>query len=348
MKNLKLLVLLASGCSLEVGRDLTGAADGAALPAPGDASAPPTIDLASPPAPCTVPQTPTVVVKLGQVAPIISGDHCWLLYAAGKHDGPEIAFARPNEFMRVPDGKYDVRIDFEAGLAKKSIWIDSQAFSGKVERKVELGVKLAEPRISATLAGKDVGDNVRIAVITSAEKVELGDIRGGESILMEAGTYDFEASVPGFEGLLRNATVAGKPHLIVPLEPLKTAELKAGGPPPRACIIEVYGVNFDTAKSDLRPDSDSVLKAVLKLFAETPEFQAEIGGHTDDVGKPEYNQKLSQARAAAVKAWLVRHGIGAERVSSRGYGDARPLFANDSDENRFKNRRVELRRTDCR
>jgi outer membrane protein OmpA-like peptidoglycan-associated protein len=106
-------------------------------------------------------------------------------------------------------------------------------------------------------------------------------------------------------------------------------------------------VNFDFNKATLRPDSARVLQAVLQLFTATPTFRAEVGGHTDNIGTPEYNMKLSGERASAVKAWLVAHAVAADRVSSRGYGDTRPLVANDTDADRFKNRRVELRRTNC-
>ena len=99
-------------------------------------------------------------------------------------------------------------------------------------------------------------------------------------------------------------------------------------------------MNFDFNKSTLRPDSEPTLQAVLRLFTATPTFRAEVGGHTDNIGTPEYNMKLSTARAAAVKAWLVAHSVAADRVTSRGYGDTRPLVPNDTDANRFKNRRV--------
>ena len=78
-----------------------------------------------------------------------------------------------------------------------------------------------------------------------------------------------------------------------------------------------------------------------------PSFSAEVGGHTDNIGTSDYNMKLSQARADAVKTWLVSHGIATARVTARGYGDTRPLVANDTDQDRFKNRRVELRRANC-
>jgi outer membrane protein OmpA-like peptidoglycan-associated protein len=124
--------------------------------------------------------------------------------------------------------------------------------------------------------------------------------------------------------------------------------VEVGGPPPTACTLEVYGISFDFNKATLRPDSEPVLQQLKSLFASDPSFHAEVGGHTDNVGKQDYNLKLSRERAEAVKGWLVAHGIDAGRITTGGYGDTRPLVPNTSDQNRFKNRRVELRRSSCK
>lgn len=115
----------------------------------------------------------------------------------------------------------------------------------------------------------------------------------------------------------------------------------------KRCKVAIYGVNFDFNKATLRPDAEPVLRQVLALFKDEPKLAVEIGGHTDNVGTPAYNQTLSEHRAAAVKAWLVAHGVASTRLTTHGYGQSRPLVANDSDAHRAKNRRVELKKPGC-
>jgi outer membrane protein OmpA-like peptidoglycan-associated protein len=217
-----------------------------------------------------------------------------------------------------------------------------------VERKIELGLRTAEPTVAVTQNGADVGDKAGVAFLNPASHAEVGIVRSGEKALLEAGAYDIHASLLGAEGWLRKAALSGKQRLTIEIKPLKTEELRVGGPPPSACAIEVHGVNFDFNKSELRADSEPMLKQILALFTGAPGFSAEIGGHTDNIGSAAYNLKLSDARAAAVKAWLLAHGVAAARVASHGYGDTMPLVPNTTDENRFKNRRVELRTANCR
>ena len=102
-------------------------------------------------------------------------------------------------------------------------------------------------------------------------------------------------------------------------------------------------IEFKTNSAQLLPESTPILEAVRAILAEHPEIDAlAIEGHTDNVGKPEYNQKLSERRAASVKSWLVMHGISNRRLSSAGFGMTRPLDSNDSEPGRERNRRVEF------
>lgn len=112
----------------------------------------------------------------------------------------------------------------------------------------------------------------------------------------------------------------------------------------KGCAATVYGITFDFDKATLRPDSEPTLTQILKVLKDEPKLSVEIGGHTDNVGKPDYNLVLSDHRAATLRDWLIKHGIAASRLTSHGYGDAQPLVPNTTEENRALNRRVELKK----
>jgi outer membrane protein OmpA-like peptidoglycan-associated protein len=90
-----------------------------------------------------------------------------------------------------------------------------------------------------------------------------------------------------------------------------------------------------------------VLQRVLAIAAHAPELKLEVQGHTDNVGDDDYNLRLSRARAAAVRDWLVANGVAGSRLGVNGYGKARPVASNDDDNGRARNRRVEIARPDC-
>jgi outer membrane protein OmpA-like peptidoglycan-associated protein len=85
-----------------------------------------------------------------------------------------------------------------------------------------------------------------------------------------------------------------------------------------------------------------VLDKALAILQEFPSVRIEVSGHTDNVGKPEDNLALSQARADAVKAYLVGKGVAAERIVAKGYGDANPRADNKTRKGKAKNRRIEF------
>jgi OOP family OmpA-OmpF porin len=115
----------------------------------------------------------------------------------------------------------------------------------------------------------------------------------------------------------------------------------------KTCKVAIYGVNFDFDKSTLRADATSALDSILKLLNDYKELKVELGGHTDNAGERSYNQKLSESRVAAVKMWLTKKGIAADRLTTKGYADTQPLVPNNDPQSMAKNRRVELKKLDC-
>jgi OmpA-OmpF porin, OOP family len=105
----------------------------------------------------------------------------------------------------------------------------------------------------------------------------------------------------------------------------------------------VNGILFDTAKADLKPESASALKEVVKLLQADPKLKIYVVGHTDNVGVLAGNLDLSKARAAAVvKALTTQYGVAADRLQSYGIGPYAPVASNDTEDGRALNRRVEL------
>jgi OOP family OmpA-OmpF porin len=105
----------------------------------------------------------------------------------------------------------------------------------------------------------------------------------------------------------------------------------------------VYGIHFDTGKSDIKPESAQAIAEVARLLSANSSLKVYVVGHTDNVGALEANMMLSQARAEAVVQALVRsHAVAASRLKSYGNGPYAPVASNDTDAGRAKNRRVEL------
>lgn len=110
----------------------------------------------------------------------------------------------------------------------------------------------------------------------------------------------------------------------------------------RGAKITLRGINFETGKANIRPDSYPVLDEAVRLLRENPRVRVEVQGHTDSVGSDSYNQTLSGKRARSVLDYLVRKGIKRGRLSARGYGESMPMAPNTTSEGRAKNRRIEF------
>jgi OOP family OmpA-OmpF porin len=125
------------------------------------------------------------------------------------------------------------------------------------------------------------------------------------------------------------------------------AEVKGGSaappPEPKESKVAIPGnVDFDTNKATIRPTSEPTLTQVKTYLDQHPEVTTmRIEGHTDTDGDPAMNVKLSGERALAVCNWLVQKGIARERLIAVGFGQTKPLAANDTEEHKKQNRRVE-------
>ncbi len=128
---------------------------------------------------------------------------------------------------------------------------------------------------------------------------------------------------------------AAEPAKAQPTNALDTAK-------PGDVIVILHGVNFEFDSAKLRPDAIAILNDAVAALKRRTDINVDVVGHTCNIGTEAYNQGLSERRAKSVYDFFVAHGIAAERLASRGYGETKPAFSNATREGRAKNRRVEL------
>ena len=102
-------------------------------------------------------------------------------------------------------------------------------------------------------------------------------------------------------------------------------------------------IRFKKGKAIVDPACDPTMKYIAKIIKDSPGFHVQVDGHTDNVGKPESNRKLSQERAGAVVKYLVeKKGVDDKQLSAKGFGDSQPLVDNTTEQGRAKHRRVDF------
>jgi len=140
-------------------------------------------------------------------------------------------------------------------------------------------------------------------------------------------------------------------------EPLTSTQVILATEPPTSTQVilaaepvVITGANFSLNSAKLMPSADTELKPVAAFAKKYPEADIEVIGHTDSFArgvriKEDYNLKLSEKRAEAVKSWLVKNGVNDYRIKTKGMGKTQPIASNDTEQGRAQNRRVEVRYT---
>ena len=102
------------------------------------------------------------------------------------------------------------------------------------------------------------------------------------------------------------------------------------------------GIKFDINKASIKPESMGTINYVVKMMTDHPDLKFSVEGHTDSDGDDALNMKLSEARAKAIRDKMVELGIDGSRLTSKGYGESKPITGNDTPEGKAQNRRVEF------
>jgi len=180
--------------------------------------------------------------------------------------------------------------------------------SNKTQRGAGIGVA------AGAIVGGLIGGNIKGALIGAAIGGAAGGVIGHQ---MDKQADKIAAEIPG-------------------------AEVERVGEGIHIIFDDKSGVNFDFDSSHLTDAAKKNLDAVADIFNEFPDTTLMIEGHTDDTGNADYNMKLSKRRADAVANYIKSKGVAASRFTIKAYGETAPRFENNSDENRAKNRRVEI------
>ena len=189
-------------------------------------------------------------------------------------------------------------------------------------------------------AGGDFENKVnraRIMADGKYTKVYINGVRVGNAPNADLGRSNkVQFWVPGYDRTGAHVTLLGPIRIAAGGKKLYDALSEKGR-------VATQGIYFDTGSDGIRQESAPTLKEIGTMLKEHPELKLTIEGHTDNVGKPESNQTLSEKRAAAVRQYLItNYQIDGARLEAKGLGQTKPAGANDTAEGRQQNRRVEL------
>jgi outer membrane protein OmpA-like peptidoglycan-associated protein len=120
-------------------------------------------------------------------------------------------------------------------------------------------------------------------------------------------------------------------------------KVDANGCAIKAATIVLHDINFESNKAVLTMEAKKSLDNIVAGLKGQPSMSLQIDGHTDATGSDALNLKLSKARAAAAKQYLVENGIEASRLETQGYGESKPMATNKTKAGRAENRRVEFK-----
>jgi outer membrane protein OmpA-like peptidoglycan-associated protein len=189
--------------------------------------------------------------------------------------------------------------------------------------------------------GEPMTAEIRYFDLETSEEIGIAKssaVDGKYQVLLPTGrSYSFRAEKEGFFPISENLNLKKTNRYEEQKKDLRLAPIESGNE------IRLNNLFFATGKADLNDDSRLELEKLISFLETNPEMRIEINGHTDNVGNEDANQKLSEDRARAVVVYLLTKGIDPNRLSSRGYGESRPVSSNSTTAGKAQNRRVTFR-----
>jgi outer membrane protein OmpA-like peptidoglycan-associated protein len=203
---------------------------------------------------------------------------------------------------------------------------------------------IATARVTGAMPFEEGIHHVALAVAGTQVKVYVD----GERVLIDPDAIERPiARLALWFGDTGNAGWGDPPKVAGDHEMITNFRLAEGGKDAKTMLagegrIVTHGILFDSGSDVIKPESGPTLRAIQALLTEDTKLRFRVEGHTDDQGGAKVNGPLSERRAAAVKAWLVKQGVAEARLEAKGFGEAKPIDKNETAEGRANNRRVEF------
>ncbi|MCR4829344.1 MAG: OmpA family protein [Bacteroidales bacterium] len=309
---------------------------------------------------------PTVNTAGNEMAPFIHYDDHTLYFASDGHigmGGLDLFCARRNsagEWYKVENLGYPINTDGdESGLIvapdAQTAYFASDRAGGRGGLDIYSFEMPYKVRPMVTVCWKGTVTDAKSGAVVAAD-IQIIDVATGQVVAntgSDAKTGGYMVSIPEGHDYAVNASAKGYLfyseseqrhfdddrllywHTItrdIALMPIETGER-----------IALRNVFFETGKYNLLPTSTAELDKVVELLQQNATLRVELGGHTDNVGNAADNQRLSEQRAKAVYDYLVAHGIEANRLTYKGYGETQPVADNSTPTGQAANRRTEMK-----
>jgi outer membrane protein OmpA-like peptidoglycan-associated protein len=239
----------------------------------------------------------------------------------------------------------DINKKYSAVASAENFFSDTLAINTSSTTNLQLKFYLEPKTLDYTFNVKDVSSKRKLRsklTLKNENKDEIFESYGGGTFKLRQGDQ-YEVLTSGDRGYL---LASGKISVPVVAEgedpPVIEEQSIEVSPITLGANLILNNISFATNSANLAPGSLLELDRVGEFMALNPTVKIEISAHSDDVGAAAFNQQLSQRRAQSVQDYLKKKNVKEANMESIGYGEERPLVPNDSEENRAKNRRVEL------
>jgi outer membrane protein OmpA-like peptidoglycan-associated protein len=215
---------------------------------------------------------------------------------------------------------YEVQIPEEKQVKFKSNYVKGIVRDKKTGQELKAKIELFDINKNSivSLVNSDSISGEYLIVLTQGSEYALYVNKRG--YLFQSLSFNY-SDVTNFEPLIIN----------IELEPAI-----------KGSVSVLKNIFFDIDKFDLKEKSITELEKIVQFLSENPQIRVEISGHTDNTGNSQYNQQLSEKRAKSVYSYLIEKGIQPQRLFSKGFGSTKPITANDTEEGRQQNRRIEF------